>query len=81
MQQHLLFVGPLSPSESSAVFHLFTLKNELRCYLLTRSGMITLQGRLPDYSRSVKRFITVEITLESSVLMILTLEKETRQSL
>ena len=38
--------------------------------------MITLQGPLPDYPGSVKRF-----TLLSSVLMIQTLEKETRQSL
>ena len=43
--------------------------------------MITLQGCLLDYPWSVKCFITVEITLVSSVLMILTLEKETRQSL
>ena len=43
--------------------------------------MNTLQDRLPDYPRSVKCFITVETTLVSSVLMILTLEKETTQSL
>ena len=37
---------------------------------------------LPDYPGSVKCFIKVEITLVSSVLMILTrLEKETRLSL
>ena len=40
--------------------------------------MNTLQDRLTDYPGSVKRFITIEITL---VLMILTLEKDTRQSL
>ena len=43
--------------------------------------MITLQGHLPDYPGSVKRFITVEITLLSRVLMIQTLETETRQAL
>ena len=44
-------------------------------------SMKTSQGRLPDYPGFIKRFITVEITLVSSILMILTLEKETRQSL
>ena len=48
---------------------------------MTHAGMIILQGRLPDYPGSVKCFITVEITLVSSVLMILTIEEETRQSL
>ena len=47
----------------------------------THAGMITLQGSLPNYLGSVKHFITVEITLVSSILMIPTLEKETRQSL
>ena len=81
----LLFVGTFSLSVSSALtatFRLFTLtwlKNDVICWLMPH-GM-TLQGRLPDYPGSVKRFITVEITLVSSVVMILTLEKETRQSL
>ena len=62
--------------QSSVAFRLFTLKK--RHYLLTHAGMITLLGRLPDYHWSVKCFIAVEITLVSSFLMILTLEKETK---
>ena len=72
IQQSLLFVWPLSLSESFAVFHLFTKKIDRHDHIAR------LFAWLPG---SVKCFITVEIILVSIIIMILTLEKETKQSL